>query len=242
MKLEGAIQLSSVVIRQRFEGEDLTEFSIFEVRFKGCSFKKCMFDSIRFGASEFINCRFIDCSFRNADFNGCTFSDVEAGIGSVWTLCDLSDARFLKCNLDVNRNTKSKGHALAIIECSAIGIILDMEVHRRIISRTVIGGIHCAASRMESAILRQGDWEERKFEHCDLRKADFSHSRLVGASFSNSSLNNARFHDAVMNETTIAHATIEGFDFAVLRSYDDLVVSRDQHDAILRSFSIRTVG
>jgi fluoroquinolone resistance protein len=94
---------------------------------------------------------------------------------------------------------------------------------------------------MQGSILRNCDWEESRFEQCDLRDADFSHSRLVGVSFQNSTLNNARFNEAVMNETTIAHAAIEGFDLGTVRSYDDLIVSRDQHEAILNTLSIRTV-
>ena len=241
MTLEEAAQLCSVIAGQVFEGDDLTDFPLYEARFNGCSFRNCTFDSSRLGDSQFINCRFTHCSFRDAEFKACTFYDAEGDTGCEWAFCDLSEARFFKCNLGANKITKSKGFFLTLTDCNAEGLYLDLEVHRRVVSRTVIGGIRCSNTKMQGSILRNCDWQESRFERCDLRDADFSHSRLVGVSFQNSALNNARFNEADLNEATIAHAAIEGFDLGVVRSYDDLVVSRDQHEAILCTFSIRTV-
>lgn len=242
MTLEDAAQLSSVIVGQVFEGEDMTGFPFYEVRFSGCTFRNCTFEASRFGDSQFINCRFTHCSFRDAEFKACIFYDEAGDSGSEWQFCDLSEARFLKCNLGANKIMKSKGFLLALTECSAVGLHLDLEAHRRIVSRTVIGGIRCSRTKMRDAILRKGDWEESKFEHCDLRDADFSYSRLTGASFQNAILTNARFSEAILNEATIAYAEIEGFDVGVLQSYDNLVVSRDQHEAILNTLSIRTIN
>ncbi|ARS26448.1 hypothetical protein KC8_03975 [Sphingomonas sp. KC8] len=220
----------------------MTAFPFYEVRFNGCTFRNCTFESSRFGDSQFINCRFTHCSFRDAEFKACTFYDEAGDSGSEWQFCDLSETRFLKCNLGSNKIMKSKGFLLTLTECSAVALHLDLAVHRRIASRTVIGGIRCSRTKMRDAVLRNGDWEESKFEHCDLRDADFSHSRLTGASFQNATLTNARFNDAILNEAAIAHAEIEGFDVGVLQSYDNLVVSRDQHEAILNTLSIRTIN
>lgn len=93
---------------------------------------------------------------------------------------------------------------------------------------------------MQNAVLRGCDWEESQFNHCDLRETDFSHSRLTGVRFQNAILSNATFNEAILNETIIAPAEIEGFDVGVVQSHDNLVVSRDQHETILNSFSIRT--
>ncbi|AYJ85104.1 pentapeptide repeat-containing protein (plasmid) [Sphingomonas paeninsulae] len=242
MTLEEAAQLSSIIFGEAFEGEDLSDFPLYEVRFNGCVFRNCIFDTNRFGGSHFINCRFTHCSFRDAEFKECTFYDAEGAKGSEWAFCDLSHTRFVKCDLGANKITKSKGFLLELTDCSAVEMHLDLEVHRRVVQRNVIGGIRCFKTKMQGSILRKCDWEESRFEQCDLREADFSHSRLTGVSFLNSSLNNASFDEAILNEATIAHAGIEGLDLNLTRSYDNLIVSRDQHDAILNNFSIRTAN
>jgi uncharacterized protein YjbI with pentapeptide repeats len=238
--LEQAINAAMPVSGERFEDDDLTEFHIAEVEFRACRFVKCNFDFASFRAARFIGCTFDHSSFREASFKDCVFAEAETG--TEWRYCDLSKAEFTGSNLSLNKMIGCKGYMISFSECAAPGLKIDIDAQRQVRSQVIPGGVRFVRCKLQYAEFAPGDLQESVFESCDLRDASFAGARLNGASFRGSSLANIDFAGAVLDHANLSHASFDELDFQSMASFRSLSVTRDQHEAIVTSFGLLTVG
>ena len=238
---EAAYKLGRVDSVQ-FDSEDLRHAQIEDAAFYNCRFSECRFDEARIGKSRFVNCRFVHCTFRQAEFLDCLFIDGEGQTGSAWEFCDLTEVRFVQCNLGMNKFFKSEAYLLAFEECAAVGMSFDANVHRQMSNQVITGGLTCLNCKMQYAVFAPASYEESRFEGCDLRDCDFSESDLSRVSFRASALNTTDFAGAVLDGAVLAGATFERLEIAVMASYRGLIVDRGQHEAILGPLGVLTVG
>jgi fluoroquinolone resistance protein len=239
--LEAALTSSEIIRHATYKGEDLADFHIVEARFHDCQFTDCTFDAAIFQACAFINCRFAHCSFRDARFEACLFTDSEAHSGCEWFCCNLSEARYSKCSLGMNRIVKSDAFLTQFMECSASGLHFEAEVHRRISKKLMTGGVIFEKCKLQYAVFAAGNYDSSRFEASDLRDVDFAGSNCNRASFAGSSLNNCDFTGATLDAAILAHATFDSLDLTSMQSHHDMTVSRDQHEALLRGMGLRTL-
>lgn len=238
MEFDDAIRRTEPAENVTFERVDISEYHLHEVQFRNCSFVDCNFDAARISNSSFLNCGFRECSFQDTVFTDCAFCDEAEDSGSRWLQANLADAEFRKCNLSHNTMAGGTAFRTRFVECKAVGIKFSVEAYRS--ARRRIGTAtfsHCA---MMFGAFGPGDYRDCVFEHCDLRECDFSESNCANASFFSSNLNNARFLHSNLDGANIARAQIEGFQLTELSSYTDIMLSRDQHEQVLKSLSIRT--
>ncbi len=238
--LEQAINAASPVEGERFDGDDLQEFHIGEVEFRACRFINCNFDYARFRATRFIGCSFDHSSFKEATFKDCVFSESETG--SEWRYCDLSKAEFEKSNLSLNKFVGCEGYMLSFTDCAAPGLKADIEAQRKVRSQVIPGGLGFMRCKLQYAEFAPGDLQDSIFESCDLRDASFAGTKLNSASFRGSSLANIDFAGAVLDHANLSHASFDELDFQSMASFRALSVTRDQHEAIVASFGLLTVG
>lgn len=223
-----------------FRDDYMDGFSIFETEFVQCAFVNCVFDSARIGLSKFYDCRFTDCSFRDTHMMSCEFYDEFAEKGCVWKRCDLSDAMFEKCDLSYNELTVCKGFMLHLDDCRAMSANFEIEVHRQISNRLIIGGILCHRINLAEANFANLNLEGSTFDCCDLRGANFSKCNLTSVNFVGSNMGNLRLFRADLSGARIAHADIDELSLDDVLSLDELRISQDQHEKMLRFFRIRT--
>ena len=241
LSLESALASQKVIRGQAFKGDDMTDFHVVEARFADCLFNDCNFEDAIFVGCEFLNCRFAHSSFRNARFEKCTFLDAENHSGTEWSYCNLSDARFKTSNLGMNAFVKCDAFLLSMVDCSATGLKFEAEVHRRISKKQIFGGVDFSRCKLHYAVFSPGNYEESKFEGCDLREVSFAGSNLTRATFSGSSLNGTDFTGATLDHAILAHATYDQLDLSVMQSHHEMVISRDQHEALLKGMGLRTL-
>lgn len=240
--LDTALQTAGPIENLSFNGEDLSEYHIVEAQFRNCHFKNCNFDLSKIHSSEFINCRFVHCSLREAEFQNCSFYDEVKQTGSQWSFCNLTEARFSRSNLSLNKLDKCDAYRLEFIECAASGISLEISVHREVGKRILTGGVRFSDCKMQYAVFVPGNYEESRFEQCDLRDASFAGSNLTRTSFIGSSINNIDLSGATLDNAVLANATFDEIDLVSMFSYHAMVVSRDQHENILASIGIITLN
>ena len=243
--MENAVLLSSIrqdgpIVDKQFHGDDLEELHMAEARFRGCRFADCNFDrTIR--STSFFNCQFVRCSFKEAEFSDCLFVDSERQAGSVWEYCMLSEAKFARSNLGMNRMVKCDAYLLTFEDCAAMGLQFEAEVHRRISKKLMVGGLRVTKCKLQYAVFAPSNLEESTFESSDLRDCSFAGCNLSRSSFRGSSLNNADFSEATLDGATLAYATFDTLDLASIASHRAAVVSRDQHENILSSLGLLTI-
>ncbi|SOC84805.1 Uncharacterized protein YjbI, contains pentapeptide repeats [Ensifer adhaerens] len=238
--LEKAINAATPVDGERFDGDDLQEFHVSEVEFRACRFVNCNFDYASFRAVKFIACSFDHCSFKEARFTDCLFAEGETG--SEWRYCDLSKAEFEKSNLSLNRFVGCQGYMLSFTDCAAPGLKADIEAQRKVRSQVIPGGLQFVRCKLQYAEFAPGDLQDSIFESCDLRDASLAGANLNRASFRGSSLANIDFAGAVLDYADLSHASFDELDFQSMASFRALSVTRDQHEAIVTSFGLLTVG
>ncbi len=73
-------------------------------------------------------------------------------------------------------------------------------------------------------------------------RCSFAGAKLNHASFRGSSLANIDFAGAVLDHANLSHASFDELDFQSMASFRALSVTRDQHEAIVTSFGLLTVG
>lgn len=241
LTLEAALGSTDVVSGQSFKGDDMTDFHIAEARFSDCLFNDCTFEDAIFVNCAFLNCRFAHSSFRNARFENCQFLNAEQHSGTQWSYCNLNETKFKASNLGMNQFVKCDAFLMSMVDCSASGLEFDAEVHRRISKKQIFGGVDFTRCKLHYAVFQPGNYEESKFEGCDLREVSFAGSTLARASFAGSSLNGTDFAGANLDHAILAHATFDQLDLNVLQSHQDMVVSRDQHEALLKGMGVRTL-
>lgn len=238
MEFDKAILLNKTIESVVFDNLDISEYHLHEVSFHNCSFNFCNFDTARIVSSSFINCIFSDCSLQDTVFNECSFSNEYESNGCRWTSINLTDAKFNKCNLSYNIMNRGQAFRVWFDECRAVGMQFSLEIYRQTKKR--VGNAcfsHCA---MMFSKFNAGDYRNCVFEHCDLRDSNFSDSNCSYASFFSSNINNALFFNTNLDAANLARAQIEGFELTDLASYTDITFSRDQHEQVLKSLSIRT--
>lgn len=238
MEFEEAIRRIEPTEDVTFNRVDISEYHLHEVRFRNCVFVDCNFDVAPISNSSFIACNFRECSFQGTVFTDCTFGDEAQDGGSRWRRANLVDSEFRKCNLSYNTTADGSAFRALFVECKAVGIKFSVEAYRP--AKRHIGTAtfsHCA---MMFGAFGPGDYRDCVFEHCDLRDCDFSESNCANASFFSSNLNNARFLHSNLDGANIARAQIEGFQLTDLSSYTDIMLSRDQHEQVLKSLFIQT--
>ncbi len=238
--LEQAINSATPVEGERFDGDELQEFHVSEVEFRTCRFVNCNFDYATFRAARFIQCSFDHCTFKEASFKDCVLAEGEAG--SEWRYCDLSKAEIEKSNLSLNKFVGCQGYMLAFTDCAAPGLKADIDAQRKVRSQVIPGGLRFLRCKMQYAEFAPGDLQDSIFESCDLRDASFAGAKLNGASFRGSSLSNIDFAGAVLDNANLSHASFDELDFQSMASFRALTVTRDQHEAIVTSFGLLTVG
>lgn len=241
MTLEAATRRTTIVTDMNFANEDMSEYRLHEVQFDQCRFVDCNFNSSQISNSRFTRCRFIDCGFGRTEFTACSFHDLENSLGSQWIRCDHSEAKFVNCDLAHSVFSKGSAYRLTLTDCNAVQMKLDSAVHRRIAHRTVKGGVVFSNCRMLSAEFAPGDYEGSQFETCDMRECNLSGCQLSDTNFRGSNLNNADLTGVTLDGAKLAHSSIEGFDLSSIRSFDSMIVSRDQHEALLGCLSIHTL-
>jgi fluoroquinolone resistance protein len=230
------------VIGLRFDKEDILEFTLHNVNFEGCDFHDCVFDQSRVTGGRFVNCRFTNCSFKETIFVDCKFSEGTDSSACTWTLCNLSESTFENCHLGVNTLSKCIAYMAEFKTCSAMGLLFDADVHRRVSNRLITGGVTFSNSRLQYAAFRARDLSESKFEQCDLRDASFAKSDLTGCSFAGSALNNIDLSLATLDRAILSYATFDEFNLEELRSFSGMIISQDQQLPLLRSLGISVVG
>ena len=238
--LEQAMNAVTPVEGERFDGDDLQEFHIGEVEFRACRFVNCNFDYATFRAAKFIGCSFDHASFKEATFKDCLFAESETG--TEWRYCDLSKAEFSTSNLSLNKFIGCEGYMLAFTECAAPGLKVDIEAQRKVRSQVIPGGLRFIRCKLQYAEFTPGDLQDSIFESCDLRDASLAGAKLNHASFRGSSLANIDFAGAVLDHANLSHASFDELDFQSMASFRALSVTRDQHEAIVTSFGLLTVG
>lgn len=238
--LEEAINSRTPLESLHFEGDDLEEFHIGEVEFRACRFSGGRFDFATFRASKFIGCVFDHCSFKEATFRDCQFAEGETE--TQWRYCDLTKAEFVACNLSLNRLIGCEAYLSSFSECAAPGLKMDANAQRQVRSQVIPGGLRFQRCKLQYAEFAPGDLQESVFESCDLRDCSFAGTRLNRASFRGSSLNNIDFSAAVLDHADLSHASFDELDFQAMASFHALSVTRDQHEAIVASFGLLTVG
>ncbi|PDS78724.1 pentapeptide repeat-containing protein [Rhizobium sp. L43] len=241
MSLEEACQRTTVVTDMSFKNDDMSEYRLREVQFHRCRFTDCNFDLAQIHDSRFIGCHFTDCSFREAVFAKCSFYDPEGGSATHWNRCDLSYAKFDTSDLAHSTFSKGSAYRLALTDCNAVQMKFGCAVHRQTARRVIKGGVVFINCKMHLTMFAKGDYEESQFETCDMRECDLSGSQLNYVSFRGSNLVNADLTGSSLDGVTLAYASIEGFDISSIRSFDSMVVSRDQHELLLGSLGIRTL-
>jgi fluoroquinolone resistance protein len=241
MDLLSLIGQKGPIVDRQLNGEDLEELHIVEAEFRDCRFSDCHFDHSRIRSTAFLNCRFVRCSFKEAEFSDCLFVDGEKQTGSVWEYCTLSETKFTRSNLSMNRMVKCDAYLLALTECAAMGLQFEAEVHRKISKKLMMGGLRISKCKMQYAVFAPSNLDESTFESSDLRDCSFAGCNLARASFRGSSLNNTDFSDATLDGTILAQATFDSLDLASMASYRAAVVSRDQHENILSSLGLLTI-
>lgn len=225
-----------------FRDDYMDGFSIFETEFVQCKFTNCVFDSARIGLSKFSDCCFADCSFRGIQMMSCDFYDESTEKGCVWNRCDLSDAKFEKCDLSHNVLRACKGFMFHLDGCKATAANFEIDVQRQISNRLIVGGISCHRSNLAEADFSELNLEGSTFDCCDLRGADFRKCNLTSVNFIGSNMGNLQLFRADLTGAKIAHADIDELMLDEVLSLDDILVSRDQHEIILKFFRIRTDG
>lgn len=240
--LEQAFQSCAPVTGLRFDQQDILDFNLHDVHFEGCDFHDCVFDETRIHGSRFVNCRFANCSFKEARFVDCKFSEGTDESACTWTLCNISEAKFENCHLGLNKFTKSLAAMTEFKACSAMGLLFDADVHRKISNRLIMGGVLFSDCRLQYAAFRGRDLSESKFETCDLRDASFTNSNLTSCSFAGSALNNIDLSLATLDRAILSYATFDDFNLEGLRSFSGMLISQDQQVTILRSLGISVVG
>ncbi len=228
------------VSNNTFRDDYIDGFSIFETEFVQCAFVNCTFDSARIGLSKFQDCRFTDCSFRDVQMISCDFYDESTERGCVWNRCDLSYAKFEKCDLSQNGLKACKGFMLNLSDCKAIGAKFEINVQRQVSNRWVVGGISCHRTNLTETDFRELNLEGSTFDCCDLRNADFSKCHLMAVDFVGSNMGNLQLFKADLTGAKIAHADIDELALEDILSLEDVLVSQDQHEMLLRFFRIRT--
>jgi fluoroquinolone resistance protein len=242
MTLDEATRHTAVITDMEFAQEDMSDYRLHEVQFHRCRFNDCNFDLSNISDSRFTGCRFTDCNFQETTFTACAFHEPESKLGSQWIRCNLSEAKFIKC--DIGRNTFSKGTAfrLALTDCDAIQLTFESAVHRKVSRSVLKGSLVFSKCRMQFSTFAPGDYEGSAFHGCDLRECDLSGSHLIRVSFLGSNLNNADLTGSILDGATLAHCSIEAFDLSSVRSFDSMIVSRDQHEQLLGCLGIRTLN
>jgi uncharacterized protein YjbI with pentapeptide repeats len=235
------IRQNGPIVGKQFAGEDLEELYIVETEFRDCRFAECNFDHGRIHAATFANCRFARCSFKEAEFSECLFIDSESQAGSLWEYCTLSEAKFTRSNLSMNKMIKCDAYLLSLTECAAMGLQFEAEVHRKISKKLMIGGLRISKCKMQYTVFSPANLDESTFESSDLRDCSFAGCGLSRASFRGSSLNNTDFADAILDGADLSYATFDALDLASMASYRAAVVSRDQHENILSSLGLLTI-
>lgn len=191
--------------------------------------------------SAFHSCRFTDCSFRDARLLSCQFNDAGGKHKCVWLRCDLSDATLIECDLSGNLLSSCRAFMLRLENCDASGALMEIEVHRQVSARQIMGGLSCHRTKLIEADLHELDLEGSTFDCCDLREADLSRCGLTSVNFVGSNLNGARLRGAILTDANIAHADIDDLALAEAASLERLVISPNQRDAVLAQFGIKVV-
>lgn len=223
-----------------FSGEDVSDFAASDVIFVRCHFKDCTFDGARFANCRFVQCRFSNCSFLETAFHTTHFADKEVHKGSEWVLCNLSEARFTDCDLSMSIFSKSECYLMEATNCSAMGLKFDAQVHRRVSNRLAIGGVKFEGCKLQYGQFVKGNFEDSKFLSCDLRDTSFAGSDLSRCQLRGSSLHNIDLSGATLDNADISYATFDQLFLGEIFSHADLIVSRDQHETILKSIGIWT--
>lgn len=241
-----AITLLDAAARRQITGEtfredSLDDFSIFETEFLECAFVDCIFDGGKIGMSTFHNCRFIDCSFRDAKLLSCQFNDVANEKRCVWSRCDLSDATYVDCDLSRNQLLACKGFMLRLENCNLSSAQINIELHRHVNTRYVMGGISCHRTNFFEASMSEQDLEGSTFEMCDLRGADLSGCNLSSVNFTGSNLSDALIRNALLTNANLTHADIDDLDFTQALDLSDLTISVDQRDRMLKHFGVNVL-
>lgn len=240
MSLAEAFSRNTVTADTVFRGEDVSEFRTSGGRFRTCHFAECDFRMAVFRDCEFIACRFSHCDFREAEFYNCIFIDTETQKGSEWAFCNLGEAKFTNCNMSMGKISKSEAFMLSLADCSAVGLSFDAEVHRKIVKKTMFGGLRFRKTKLQYAQFHAANYEESAFEGCDLRDCSFSGSNLSRVSFRGSSINNTDFSRATLDDASLVGASFDDLDLASMFSFKRMTVSRDQHENLLQSLGILT--
>ncbi|MCO6185370.1 pentapeptide repeat-containing protein [Rhizobium sp. L1K21] len=233
--IPGSALISDAVLDKK----DREDALVADKTFRNSRFCDCVLELSTFQRCNFINCDFKGCSFKEAVFEDCHFCEDETG--SVWRYCELSKASFRRCNISLNKFIGCEAYGLTLEDCSAQGVKFDLNVHRKIATKTMFGGLTAEKCKLQYADFSSMDLTESRLESCDLRDANFAGCGLSHASLRGSALNNADFSEAVLDGAILAHASFDQIDFAAMGSHRRVVVSSDQHENILASMGIVTL-
>ncbi len=236
--LLAALSQSGLFTEQHFEDENLQDALVDDVSFIRCQFSACNFDYATIQRSNFIHCRFENCSLKEAVFEDCRFCEGEDG--TLWRYSDLSKAAFRRANLSLNQFIGCQAYKLTLDECAAQGAKFNLDVHRKIASKTIHGGLHVDRCKMQYADFSGGDLAESRLESSDLRDADFSGCDLSNASLRGSALNNTDFSQCILDGANLTYSTFDEIDFSATASHHRVIISRDQHETVLASMGILT--
>lgn len=236
--LSHAINAAAPVVGQRFDRDDLQDFHIGEVEFRQCRFSNCTFDEVRFRRVKFVGCVFDNCRFKESLFEDCIFCEGETGCE--WRYCDLSKAEFLRCNLGLNKTIGCEAYRLALSDCAAPGIRLDLDCQKKVRTQVIGGGVSFVRCKLQYAYFAPADYQESRFEGCDLRDATLSGCDLRYSSLRGSCLNNCDLSGATLDHADLSHATFDEIDLQSMQSFHAALVTRDQHEALVTSLGLRT--
>lgn len=224
---------------QSFDGDTAEDALIENRQFRNCHFSGCNFDFATIQSCQFINCRFDSCSFKETVFEDCHFCEEETG--SIWRYSNLSRSAFRRTNISLCHFIGCEACEMTLEECSAQGAKFDLDVHRKIASKVIHGGLRAEKCKFQYAEFSSADLSESRLEGCDLRDANFSGCNLTQASLRGSSIHNTDFQQTILDGANLAHASFDDIDFAGMASHHGVVVSRDQHENILTSMGIITL-
>ncbi|MFT6653205.1 MAG: fluoroquinolone resistance protein [Celeribacter sp.] len=225
-----------------FRNDGLDGFSIFETEFVDCVFVNCVFDGEKIGMSGFHNCRFTDCSFRDTRMLSCQFNTTDLDQKCVWSRCNLSDATLVECDLSRNQMVACKGFLLRLESCNLTEAQMDIDVHRHVNARLNMGGLSCHKSNFYEARMVNQDLQGSTFELCDLRGANLSGSNMSTVNFLGSNLNGIVLKKTALTGVNLAHADIDELDLSPALTTDNMTISPDQRDILLRYFGVTVIS
>jgi fluoroquinolone resistance protein len=162
----------------KIENLDLQNEILIDREYDGCTFTGVNFQSVDFSRSRFLDCNFVSCDFSNSRFNRATIRDCEFSscklLGIDWTAAgEVSNIRFLSCELRYGNFTRLKLRRLHIDQSSA----RDCEF---------------GDADLSGSYLKNNDFQGATFSKANLSKCDFTGSTNISLNLKDSIVTDAK--------------------------------------------------